>query len=77
MIERGYGKIINLSSTWSASTDEDKKRLRHCESRRLLHDRRPFYGMGASRSSRERYRAHNDGCKLRKAARRSCSAESG
>jgi 2-dehydro-3-deoxy-D-gluconate 5-dehydrogenase len=24
MIERGYGKIINLSSTWSASTDEGK-----------------------------------------------------
>jgi 2-deoxy-D-gluconate 3-dehydrogenase len=24
MIERGYGKIINLSSTWSASTDVGK-----------------------------------------------------
>jgi NAD(P)-dependent dehydrogenase (short-subunit alcohol dehydrogenase family) len=24
MIERGYGKIINLSSTWSASTDDGK-----------------------------------------------------
>jgi NAD(P)-dependent dehydrogenase (short-subunit alcohol dehydrogenase family) len=24
MIERGYGKIINLSSTWSVSTDEGK-----------------------------------------------------
>ena len=24
MIERGYGKIINLSSTWSSSTDEGK-----------------------------------------------------
>jgi NAD(P)-dependent dehydrogenase (short-subunit alcohol dehydrogenase family) len=24
MIERGYGKIINLSSTWSASTDQGK-----------------------------------------------------
>jgi NAD(P)-dependent dehydrogenase (short-subunit alcohol dehydrogenase family) len=24
MIERGYGKIINLSSTWSVSTDMDK-----------------------------------------------------
>ena len=24
MIERGYGKIINLSSTWSASTDMGK-----------------------------------------------------
>jgi len=24
MIERGYGKIINLSSTWSASTDHGK-----------------------------------------------------
>jgi len=24
MIERGYGKIVNLSSTWSSSTDEGK-----------------------------------------------------
>jgi 2-deoxy-D-gluconate 3-dehydrogenase len=24
MIERGYGKIVNLSSTWSASTDDGK-----------------------------------------------------
>jgi 2-deoxy-D-gluconate 3-dehydrogenase len=24
MIDRGYGKIINLSSTWSASTDQGK-----------------------------------------------------